>query len=215
MSAAPRLALLVLLFAGSLAAASDPIVPKPLAPFLDAGADQVIARGFVPSEAQKVGEVRLVRRGDCDVVETLLYTKVLSRVVSEIRKKELANWPAGTGHDDALRYADALEAVRKQIWDRMPRDEQLADRRQKLWIDFVLGERVALVAIGTFEMDGTGDAVTVRSREPLALLEPSRAYVRRNMRLIAADSFHVDESGLVALLTPLPLLRDGAAEESR
>jgi hypothetical protein len=87
--------------------------------------------------------VRLVRRGDYDVVQTLLYTKVLSRVVAEIRKKELAGWPDGPGHAESLRYVEALESVRRTIWNRMPRDSKTADRRQKLWIEFVLAERAA------------------------------------------------------------------------
>ena len=198
-------------------AAAEPVVPARLAPLFDASHDEVVRQVFVPSPEEKVGEVRLVRRGDYDVVQTLLYTKVLSRVVAEIRKKELAGWPDGPGHDDSLRYVEALEGVRRTIWNRMPRDKQIADRRQKLWIEFVLGERAAAVALGAFEMDDGIDAadggVRVRTREPLVVLEPSRAYVHRNMRLIAADSFHVEEAALGAVLESLRLLQAPADEK--
>ena len=198
-------------------ASAEPVVPAHLAPLFDASHDEVVRQAFVPSPEEKVGEVRLVRRGDYDVVQTLLYTKVLSRVVAEIRKKELAGWPDGPGHDDSLRYVEALEGVRRTIWNRMPRDKQTADRRQKLWIEFVLGERAAAVALGAFEMDDGIDAadggVRVRTREPLVVLEPSRAYVHRNMRLIAADSFHVEEAALGEVLGSLRLLQAPAEKE--
>ena len=194
------------------AAPAEPVVPARLAPLFDASRDEVVRSTFVPSPQEKVGEVRLVKRGAYDVVQTLLYTKVLSRVVAEIRKKELANWPDGPGHEGALRYCDALETVRRTIWDRMPRNVQTSDRRQKLFIEFALGERADAVALGAFEMDETSTtdgAVRVRSREPLVVHEPSRAYVQRNMRLIAADSFHVEEAALAPLLGPLRLLLQG------
>ncbi len=192
-------------------ASAEALVPPGLAPLLDAASDRIVVRAFVPSEAQKVGEVRLLRRGDAEVVETLLYSKVLSRVVAEIRKKELANWPQGEpGYDDALRYALALESVQKQIWDRLPRSEVVPDRRQKLFIDFVLTASSAVVAIGAFEMDEANGTVRVLRREPLVVFEPSRHYASRNMRLIAADSFDAGEAALGPLLETLPLLREGA-----
>ncbi len=136
------------------------------------------------------------------------------------RRSARRRWPPGrTARATRMRGAtsEALEAVRRTIWDRMPRDAPAADRRQKLWIEFVLGERAAAIAIGAFEMDdGIGDAgggVHVRTREPLVVLEPSRAYMHRNMRLIAADSFHVEEAALGAVLGSLRLLQDPAEKE--
>ncbi len=101
----------LLLLAGvwAAAASAEPLVPPRLAPLLDAAHDRILRRSFVPSEEQKVGELRLIRRGDSDVVQTLLYTKVLKRVVAEIRKKELASWPADQpGHEDAIRYVETI-----------------------------------------------------------------------------------------------------------
>jgi hypothetical protein len=179
---------------------------------LEAGADRLIARVEVPSPAQRVGEVRLVKRGDADVVQTLLYSKVLSRVVAEIRAKEAANWPPGReGHDDMKAYVEALDRVRKRIWDEQPKDERRADRRQRMLIEFVLGERDALVAVGSFEMEETEAAPRITSRRVDVVLEPAREYVRRNMRLIAADSFHREGADLDALLAPLSGVRAGSS----
>jgi hypothetical protein len=201
--------LLLLALACAGPARAETAIDPRLAPLLDAASDQTLRRGFVPSEEQKVGEVRLVRRGDAEVVETLLYSKVLGRVVAEIRKKELANWPPGQpGHDDAQRYVEALETVQKQIWDRMPRTEAVRDRRQKLFVDFVLTADRAVVAIGAFEMSESNGEIRVLRREPLVVFEPSRHYAVRNMRLIAADSFHVPDPELGTVLDGMPLLHD-------
>lgn len=202
-------ALLLLVIACAGPARAETAADPRLAALLDAASDQLLRRSFVPSEAQKVGEVRLVRRGEAAVVETLLYSKVLGRVVAEIRKKELANWPPGEpGHDDAQRYVEALETVQKQIWDRLPRSEAVRDRRQKLFVDFALTADRAVVAIGAFEMSETNGEVRVLRREPLVVFEPSRHYAVRNMRLIAADSFHLPEPELETLLDALPLLHE-------
>lgn len=202
--------LLLLSCVWAAAASAEPLVPPRLAPLLDAAHDRIVRRGFVPSEEQKVGELRLIRRGDSDVAQTLLYTKVLKRVIGEIRKKELANWPPGQpGHADAIRYVETITAVQKQIWDRMPRTAATRDRRQEMVIEFVLTGSSALIAVGTFEMVETEGEVRVLRREPLVVLEPSRSYAERNMRLIVADSFHVGEAELGSLLEAMPLLRDG------
>jgi hypothetical protein len=206
-----RLLPLLACFWGAETLAVDAASTRSPAP-LEAAADEVLARSYVPSPERRVGEVRLIRRGDANVVQTLLYTKVLRRVVAEIRAKELDNWPEGPGHADALRYVEALSAVQKQIWGRLLATEPARDRRQKLWIEFVLTPAASRASIGAFEMDETDAELLVVRREPLALLELSRDYVLRNMRLIAADAFHVEGDALRSLLEPLVLLR-GATEE--
>jgi hypothetical protein len=189
MSGARRLALLLLVCAA--AANAEGVVPARLAPWLDASNDQLVNRAYVPSPERRVGEVRILRRGDATVVQTLLYSKVLSRVVGEIRKKELANWP---GSPDAAAYLEALARVQKTIWSRLPTNQRVADRRQKMWIEFVLSPGAALVGVGAFEMNEKDGEVRVVRREPLVVLEPSRDYVERNLRLIAADSFQVEDA---------------------
>jgi hypothetical protein len=210
MRARPALAAVLLLLAWAAPGSADPVVPPRLGPLLDPSHDQSVERAYVPKPEEKVGEVRLIRRGDAAVVQTLLYSKVLARVVAEIRKKELANWPEGQpGHDDALRYAATLAGVQKQIWDRMPRDEIGSDRRQKMGIEFVLAKKAAFVAVGAIAIDEKEGEVRVVSFEPIEVLEPSRGYVQRNMRLIAADSFHVEGPALDALLASFPQLKTG------
>ena len=187
--------------------------PPRAAPLLDARRrSRAGARLRAVAGADKVGEVRLIRRGDADVVQTLLYTKILARVVGEIGKKELANWPAGQpGHEDALRYVATLDEVQPADLEPQPPDESGADRRQKMRIEFVLAKNAAVVVVGaltTTEESGEVRAVQV---EPIQSFEPSRRYAQRNMRLIAADSFQVEGAALDALLAPLPQLTNGEA----
>lgn len=168
--------------------------------------EEPIARAFVPSPQQRVGEVRLLRRGGASVVQTLLYTKVLRRVVGEIRKKELANWPPGApGHDEAMRYIQALEAAREQIWKKSPKLERGADPRQKLLIELILDRTTSRVVLAEPEISGSGDAVEVQTRKPLTTLDLERSYVSRNMSLIVADSFAVEPERLQELLRRLDL----------
>ena len=184
-------------------------VPAHIESLLDDRTDQVLQRTYVPSPEQRVGEVRLIRRGSANVVQTLLYSKILKRVVGEIRKKEESNWrPGADGHGDAVRYLAALERAQEEIWQSVPKAERVADRRQKLMIEFILTEKVAAVVMSTFEMDEVDGEVRIRARKVLDAFEPSRAYVKRNMRLIVADSFALPAEQLSAFLEPLELIRN-------
>jgi hypothetical protein len=58
----------------------------------------------------------------------------------------------------------------------------------------VLAPEAAFIAMGSFESEVRNGKLEVVSRESLAVLEPSREYVERNQRLIAADSFHVQDA---------------------
>ena len=195
-----------LLAAAGSAAAQTPAASDTAA-LLDARADQIVARTVVPSPAQKVGEVRLIRRGDADVVQTLLSTKLLTRVVSEIGKKEFANWPEGrAGHADAARYVAALEAVSRQLHDRQPPFERGRDRRLAMLIEFIASDVAVAVVVGTFHYDERGMQLPVTARTVLLPLDLPRAYVQPNMRLIAADAFQLDGAALESLLAPLPRL---------
>jgi len=178
-------------------------------------ADDVLLRHIVvPSPQQPVGEVRLLRRGETDVVETLLVTKVLRRVVGEIRKKELANWPPGHPHHEvALRYADALAAAQAQIWERVPKFDRGADPRQRLSIEFVVGERVSYVDLAEFEAESDHVPRTVTTRRPIVHLDLPRAYVQRNMRLIVADSFELSSDALRESLRATRWLRQSDEPE--
>ena len=179
---------------------AQPAIPTALAPHLDLAQEKVVARVDVPDTARRVGQVRVVHRGEADVVETVLYTKLLRRVVAEIRKKEEPNWPEGHAQRaDSLRYLEALEKAQQELWAKTPRLDRNADQRQKLLIEFVLAPGEAAVVLSEHQMRGDGENLKITSRRPIAVLELSRAYVARNMRLIVEDSFKDPAAALAAL----------------
>jgi hypothetical protein len=192
---APVVALV--LAAAACAVAADGELPAWL---LDPAADRVVARTVVPDATRKVGEVRLIERGAGTVVQTLLVTRVLGRVVAEIRKKEERNWPHDAeGYDDMRRYVDAVGAAADTLRAHQP---ESGDRRQRLLIEFLASEGASGVLLAEFEGDEVDGAIQPRSRRPLATLPLRRAYVFPNMRFILADSFHVPEPD-VGRLGPL------------
>jgi len=170
-----------------LACAHAPASPASL-PAFDAATDRVLKRTVVPDDVRRQGEVRLVARGEAVVVQTLLATRVLRRAVAEIRKKEERNWPVGgAGHDDMRRYVDALAAVAGELEAAHP------DERQRFLIELVATGDGGGVVVGTFEGEEDGGALRPTSARTMATPAVGRDYLLRNMRLILADAFDVDE----------------------
>jgi hypothetical protein len=168
------------------------------APPAAAGREVVVDRAFVPSEKRPQGEVRLVRRDGHAVVQTILYTRVLKRVLANISGKERRNWPAGqAGHEEMERYVAALEEYRvKEGGTAGDESSTGADagtaasgRRKTMLIEFVEAGDRSFVAIGGVELEGSGGDVRIRKRGTPAVLALSSVYVGRNMRLIVADAF--------------------------
>lgn len=163
-------------------------------------ADVVVTRAYVPSSTRRVGEVRIVQRGEAAVVQTLLYTSLLRRAVDGIHDKETANWPADrAGHVDALRYLAALEVQADRVLAAPAPD----DRRRRLLIEFVLDGPRSVVLLGDFDMTGPDGDVTVTARRVARTLALSPDYVRRNMQLIVADAFDLAPDAIGPVLGPL------------
>ncbi len=134
-----RAAVLVLAVLYGSAWAADGKATTAYAHLLDDKRDEIVRSEFVPTEEQPVGEVRLIRRGQAVVMQTVLHTALLKRVVAEIRKKELASWPPERkGHGDAQEYIDAITTAQQRIQERYRQREDRGDRRQKMLIEFIL-----------------------------------------------------------------------------
>jgi len=158
-----RAAALVLAVLCGSAWAADGKATTVYAQLLDDKRDEIVRSEFVPTEEQPVGEVRLIRRGQAVVMQTVLHTALLKRVVAEIRKKELASWPPERkGHGDAQEYIDAITTAQQRIQERYRQREDRGDRRQKMLIEFILSGRASIVAISEPELDRGVD----RTRQP-------------------------------------------------
>lgn len=161
--------------------------------------ETVVTREFVPSSERRVGEVRLLRRGGERVVQTLLYTKLLDRVVREIASKEAKNWPKPIqGHDDAQRYLEALRAA-EEVLPKPSEGGPDVDRQRRLLIEFHCEGDRGIVDFATFELEGARDELRVVDRKPIQRIEVSAAYAQRNMDLIAADAFDLPEQKVANL----------------
>ena len=175
----------------------------------DVAADRELASTVIPDPARKVGQVRLLARGQAVVVQTLLSTKLLSRVIAEIRNKEEKNWPAGDAAVGA--YLAALDSARETVEKREPAADW-ADRRRRLLIEFAADSGDAAVFIGTFRFAKDGSDTSPHDREIFSTLALPRPYVLRNIRLILADSFKLAERDVDGLgpLGPAASARDEA-----
>lgn len=191
----PALLLVTALAVTSPALSADaPAAPVPVVASADTPADRVLATTPVPDASRKVGDTRLLARGDAVVVQTLLSTKLLARVVAEIRGKEEKNWPDGQpGAEGRPAYLAALASARDRLEKRVPAGPGWTDRRQRLLIEFAADASRATVTLGTFDTSPGPDEPGPEDREVFTTMEAPREYVLRNMRLILADSFHMDE----------------------
>lgn len=165
-------------------------------------AERELAWAPVPSAERRHGEVRVLRRGEAAVVQTVLSSKVLRQVLGRIAEKERRNWPAGApGHDDAERYVAALAEAGRSAGTTAA-DGGAADRRRTLLIEFVLTPTEAYVTFAAPEVaaDPDGGRLRVGAVRPVFRLDPSRSYVERNMRLIVEDSLGRSSEDAEALI---------------
>lgn len=155
----------------------------------------LIRHAPVPADPPYQGEVRLLRRDSAQVVQTLLNSKVMNRVLAAIQKKELKAWPKDReGSADSRRYTGELllayETVRERARERRKGGER--DRYLQLMIEFVLEGERSYVALYAPTLTRKGDGLVLHERELLKKLTLSRGYVQKNMQLILEDNFDLD-----------------------
>jgi hypothetical protein len=174
-----------------------------LSPLLDASRDEVVRSATVPSVFPQA-EVRLIRRGKSVVMETVIFSRLLKRVVGEIRRKESSAWtPERAGHGDSKRYVDALGRAYRAAELRFRERDAGNYHRRSLLIEFVLSEEEAFVAILEPEVRGNFGDLQVTERRILEILPLSRRYVSENMHEIAIDSLGWSRREAEETLKPL------------
>jgi hypothetical protein len=202
-------------FLAFVAASAEVATTPRSAALLDGARDNVVLGAFVPSAIMPQGEVRLIRRGGAVVMQTVLHTRFLNRAVAEIRNKELASWPKDrAGHEDALRYIDAVLEARNRIQERAGRRGRGGDRRQAMLIEFVLSGSASTVEISEPEVERVNGHLRVVSRRPITGLELSRTYVRGDIYEIARDALGLGEKESKDILEPLLPRESGAQAAS-
>jgi hypothetical protein len=171
---------------------------------LDGRKDVVIRRAFVPSRIFRQGEVRLLRRDGAAVMQTILYTRYLRRVIGRIREKELRNWPSSReGHEDRAAYVRALEESGEEVRRRFEARENPSDRHKKMLIEFILSKKDSVIAFALPELEEENNEVRITKRTELRILPASRTYVRGNIYEIAKDAFSLSDAEARKLLEPV------------
>lgn len=168
--------------------------------------DQVIRYAPVPADPPYQGEVRLLRRDSAVVVQTLLNSKVMHRVVGAIQNKEWQDWPQDKeGSIHSRRYLDELVRAHQIIRDRAKERQHSGDRDryQQLMIEFVLDEQRSYVALYAPTLTQDGDRLFLQKKELLKKLPLPRIYVHKNMQLIIQDSFQLEADKAIELVGPI------------
>ncbi len=176
---------------------------QPASRLLDEVGQTIVRRATVPRDRQPVAEVRLIRRKGAVVAETVVSTFLFQRVVDKIRRSEGANWPEQRpGHDDSRRYLHALEDFDQPT--ASPDTRARRRKRVQMAIEFIMTADAGWVALSRIELDDSKPTGTITKKDPVAILSVSRAYAERNIALIAADAFGLDEQQARMLLGPGP-----------
>lgn len=180
---------------------ADAVPAAKYAALFDGSRDEIVRRAFVPSEERRQGEVRLVRRGDGAVMQTVISSTVLPRVVRAIGRKEVASWPPERrGHDDSRRYIAALRQAAEEIRSRARSGGDGGDRSLKLLIEFVLTKRASIVVLYEPSLSGPEEDYRIASKRLIAVLELSRDYVRGDIYEIAWDALKLEKKEAVKVL---------------
>ena len=170
--------------------------------FAAQGASELLIRRVpVPAEPPYQGEVRLLRRGSAQVVQTLFKTKVMNHVIAAIQKKELRAWPQDReGSADSRRYTEELVQAYHTVRIRAKDRQDAGDRHLQLMIEFVNEGERCYVALYAPTLAQEGDRLVPQKKELLKKLPMSPNYVQKNMQLILQDSFKLDAGKAKELL---------------
>jgi len=171
---------------------------------LDWTEDLILRRTVVPSAEQPQGEVQLIQRRDLLVVQTLLSSRVLKRVVAAIDAKESRNWPeVREGYIDSNHYREELFRATEKSWEAFRQRSDRNQARQTLAIEFILGPKHALIALSLPQLTEDDGNLRLIDKQPVKIWRGSDDYVRENLFEIIQDSFHLDDIATEELLKPL------------
>lgn len=200
-----RLLLMTLIFCVATTVAANPRYSK----LLDSSQDQIVKRVVVPSAKKPQGEVQLIQRGELLVVQTLLASRIIKRVVAVIDTKEQRKWPeTRDGYIDSVRYREELFRATRKIWKGFKKRSDKSEIRQYLVIEFILGPDRGLIALSEPQVAGEYGQLRLVDKKTVAVWPSSNHYMTANIKEIIRDSFKLDAATVEKLLEPLwPLSR--------
>ncbi len=171
---------------------------------LDWTKDRIVKSVVVPSVEQPQGEVQLIQRRDLLVVQTLLSSRILKRVVAVIDAKESRRWPEEhQGYADSNHYLEELFRATEKSWEAFRQRSDRNQEHQTLAIEFILGPKQSLIALSLPQLREDDGSLRLIGKQPLKIWRGADDYVRANIVEIIKDSFHLDDTATEKLLKPL------------
>jgi hypothetical protein len=194
----------IVIFSTVTCAIAAPKAGERYAKMLDERGDVILQRAVVPSAGKPQGEVQLIRRGKFLVVQTLLASSVLKRVISVIDDKEQRNWPeTRDGYLASRQYRDELFRASEQAWEIFRQRKNIAETRQFLAIEFIVGPDRDIIALSAPTIDGDYGNMRLTAKQLLKVWPSQDQFVRGNIIEIIQDSFGLDRAAAEALAQPL------------
>ena len=194
----------IVIFSTVTCAIAAPEAGERYAKMLDEQGDVILQRAVVPSTEKPQGEVQLIRRGKFLVVQTLLASSVLKRVISVIDDKEQRNWPeTRDGYLASRQYRDELFRASEQAWEIFRQRKNIAETRQFLAIEFIVGPDRDIIALSAPTIDGDYGNMRLTAKQLLKVWRSQDQFVRGNIIEIIQDSFGLDRAAAEALAQPL------------
>lgn len=170
----------------------------------DGSQDLIVQRVVVPSAEKPQGEVQVIQRRDLLVVQTLLSSRILKRVVAAIDAKESRSWPeAREGHTDSLHYREELFRATEKSWEAYRQRSDRSQEHQTLAIEFIIGPSLSLIALSLPQLTEENGNLHLISKQPVKIWRGGEAYVRENIFEIIKDSFQLGDSETEKFLKPL------------
>ena len=164
-----------------------------------AAAPTLVARTRVPNAIIPQGEVRALRSGDTETVQSVLLTRHAKRVQRHIAKQEHASW----GDDpSAMSYLEELDLAIGEYLRRRESD----GKTMALSISFVSTPHTAHVEFAFAHALASRAGLELRSATVWRRLSLPKTYVDKNQEYILADAFKDGSAAvLAALRTPQPV----------
>ena len=138
----------------------------------------------IPNRFIKQGEIRVLKQDDAVIVQTILHTKYLDRIVEEIDKKEKEYW--GDEHEASRSYVSRLQEAVAEAHALAARN---GEEKRRLAINFIedaKGTRTVFSMPKIVESEGRYAPVI---GEPWQVLPCPRDYIRGNQDEIIDDAF--------------------------
>lgn len=134
------------------------------------------------------------------MLQTLIHSKILKRVLSRIIRKEKYFWQGKAEQNDSQRYIAALKKSYSAVWTHFKARQDRDERYQELLIEFGLSQQKSWLQMSRPRLKGQPGEFILVTQDPLQGLEPSRAYMIGSLFEISRDALGLSDAELLRVL---------------